>query len=144
MSAAATNIREGAAVTNPPAASRDGVSDAYAPAVNSAAPATSRKLLLVDDDAILARATARVLRDLGWDVTVATEPTSPIGYSVALVDWSPFGPEMLRRCADKQIAAVVYTGSPAEVTERVAVVAKPANPDELDAVLSAAVGVRDV
>lgn len=73
----------------------------------------SKKVLIVDDDEMLLRATARGLKARGWTVSTASGSVVPSRElaEVALLDWEPHGPDMAKRCQLAGIPFVVYTGN---------------------------------
>jgi len=96
-------------------------------------------ILLVDDNPDVLSATRRQLEVGGWEVHAVVSPGDPGGYSVALLDWSPHGPEMLERCRAAGVPVVVYTGNPTAVADGVVVVVKPASTEQLDLALRRAI-----
>ena len=152
--------------TSPPAATDRGgvlnvaatvtarVSDSGSPDVSKtssggsipSARATSLRVLVVDDNDLMLRATARLLRQLGYEVTTTDEAVGEIDagrYDVALVDWQPLGPAAVDACMRSRTPFVVMSADPDSVPAelRLAVVSKPFVAEQLDAALSAACGV---
>ena len=104
--------------------------------------ATGKRVLVVDDDAVLLRAVARELRAAGWEVrTIDIRCTPQRGeYDVALLDWNPLGPEMAVRCLDVGLKFAIFTADEdVHGFPDVPIVRKPWQPGELDAALRAAI-----
>jgi len=97
------------------------------------------RLLVIDDDPAMLRATARVLRSLGWDVTTSETPIACEGYSCVLSDWSPWGNRVCWQAKVAGVPVVVFTADPGNVNLPVPVVAKPYDAAVLDAELRKAV-----
>lgn len=101
---------------------------------------SKKKVLIVDDEPELLRATARALRACGWEVSVSPGPIDPKGYDVALLDWQPYGPRMLLGCLAFDVPFVIYTAAelPLQNCPPCPVVAKPYAIADLDAALRGA------
>jgi len=67
------------------------------------------KILYVDDDPIMLRSVARVLR--AHAVTTSTIPVDPAGFDVALLDCDPHGDAMHRACHVTKTPHVFVTGN---------------------------------
>ena len=93
------------------------------------------KILIIDDDLMMLRATARALRSFGWDVATSCAPIDPVGSCVVLSDWHPHGREMIRRCKLANIPIVIFTGTPDDVHVHVPIVAKPFDAQNLNDIL---------
>jgi DNA-binding response OmpR family regulator len=106
------------------------------------APAPAR-VLYVDDDPMMLRAVARVLRNAGFDVSVATEPPSSAdGFDVVLADWDPHGLTMVRRAQAAGVPVVVYSGKQALQVDDIEVLEKPVPNETLVDALQKAIDER--
>ena len=101
--------------------------------------ATGKRVLVVDDDAVLLRAVARELKAAGWQVDTRTEPGWTSAPDVLLADWDPHGPLTTGSARKLGVPFVVMTGNDALVLPGVTIVRKPWQPGELDAALRAAI-----
>lgn len=115
-------------------------------------------VLAVDDDFSMLAAIRRQLTgstpeaSFDFNLTVSQVPCDVTGPTVpsdvALLDWTPYGPEMVKRCRAAGVPFVVYTGDdPALVPELrdldAPVLMKPASPDQIAAALRGAVAKRE-
>jgi len=91
------------------------------------------KILIIDDDLLVCRATARALKAKGHEVTYSMRPDIDwtLGFDAALLDWDPHGPHCVDLCEGHGIPYVIYTGRPEAVPECYRVIAKPATTDEI-------------
>ena len=101
-----------------------------------------KRVLVVDDDAVLLRTVARELRSDGWDVTTSAVPVDLagfVGFDCALLDVEPHGPEMAAVCRAAGVPVVFMTGNDDRADElrsgREKVIDKPWQSGELDAAL---------
>ena len=98
-------------------------------------------VLIVDDDPVMLRATARCLRSLGWTVSTSEKPI-PIAsdVDVVLADWDPHGRMMIQVCLLAGCPVVVYTGAPDSVDVPVTVLPKPSEQEAIDKALRSKLG----
>lgn len=105
------------------------------------------KLLVVDDDKMVAYATARIMRSFGWDTTFVTtqaEAQKLMGsVDCILSDWEPLGAAVV---ASAPVPVVVFSGNPDAANRALngacQVIAKPASPEDLDAALRMALSMK--
>lgn len=100
-------------------------------------------VMIVDDDYRVGKSTLRVLNGKGWECYGASTAERALATErpadVILLDWDPYGPEVL---AKTKKPVVVYTARAAEVREmhpELIVLQKPCDPDEICAALTKAV-----
>lgn len=91
----------------------------------------AKKLLIVDDEILMARAVSRGLQRLGFETVMATSPTDPSGFDLVLTDWQPHGQNQVTRCRVAGVPVVVYTGCPEWVGDDVIVMEKGCTMQEL-------------
>lgn len=98
-----------------------------------------KRVLVIDDDAVLLRTVARELRAAGWTVDARTEPGWVDKPDVALIDWDPHGKVATEAARKMGVPYVVFTGNDvvADALRAAgdAVVDKPWQSGELDAEL---------
>jgi DNA-binding response OmpR family regulator len=111
------------------------------------------RVLIVDDEPLMLRATARALRTRGWEVDTASSAADTLireNHDVVLTDWDPHGPSVLAYALMVKTPVVVYTADPdkamAEIVthtgEVIRVVTKPFEIDELADALSDAIFIE--
>ena len=64
------------------------------------------RVLCVDDDPVLLRCVSRILGCITSD-----RPIDPTGVDACILDWEPYGPEMVMRCQAAKVPYIVLTGS---------------------------------
>ena len=107
------------------------------------------RIIYVDDDVLMLKAVRRQLVALGHEVQTAECPQSATCLAacadVALLDWDPHGPTMLKRCRAAGMPAVIYTGEVERagqaallIVPAITVLGKPATAEQLDAALRGA------
>ena len=101
-----------------------------------------KKILVVDDDALVLKAVARDLRIAGWEPVLSTLPVNPVSEDVVLADWNPYGPKMVELAKRWNVPVVVFTAEPEWVPPGLAVVTKPWKSEELQVALCAAITTR--
>ena len=70
-------------------------------------------ILYIEDIEYLGRAVTRqICRGLRKQVAWHSYPVDPTGYDMAVLDWQPYGPEMVRRCVAAKVPFIVYTAFP--------------------------------
>ena len=70
------------------------------------------RVLIVEDDALVLKATKRQLETKGWEVDTATSTPWPedIKADVVLADWTPYGRDTVLAAREAGVRTVVYTG----------------------------------
>ena len=105
-----------------------------------------KRLLYVDDDPCMLRATARALKPFGWEVVPKAfpkaTPTELLNVSCVLTDWQPHGPAAVAMAEAAGLPVVVYTGAPDSVPDTLLLVVKGGTTAVLDDVLCTAVARR--
>jgi DNA-binding NtrC family response regulator len=98
----------------------------------------SAKLLIVDDEPMILKATARALKSFGWNVITSEVPHSPssLGADIVLTDWRPYGPRMLELSKHDNIPVVVFTSDDTGIPKSVLVLPKPISVEELSVALN--------
>lgn len=89
-----------------------------------------KKLLIVDDEALILRATARLFKNDYQVITANTAREAEMLMDlvdVVLTDWNPLGPKVLEECKKP---VVVFTANPQDCDAPVRVLEKPV-PKEL-------------
>jgi DNA-binding NtrC family response regulator len=72
-----------------------------------------KRVCVVDDDLAMLRTTNRALTCKGWQVQVTSlpiEPSKTLG-EIFLLDYEPYGPEMMKRCQAAGLPFVVMSGN---------------------------------
>lgn len=83
-------------------------------------------VLIVDDNPLVARATARALRGVGWraghNTTLAGMEEEPRPDAI-VCDWEPYGPTVINQI--KGVPIVVFTGNPVQARQDLAGMGRP-------------------
>lgn len=99
-------------------------------------------LLILDDDAPIRRALARVLGPMGWIIRAAESPLQPRevydDVAVVLSDWDMPDGGGARVLAESPAPVVIYTGRPDAPPAGTRVLCKPSEIEAIDAALRAA------
>ena len=107
----------------------------------------NKTLLVVDDDKMVAYATARIMRSFDWDTmyvtNLATAKEMMGQVDCILTDWEPLGAAVV---ASAPVPVVVFSGNPDAANRALKgicqVIAKPASPEDLDSALRGALSLK--
>lgn len=104
-------------------------------------------VLIVDNEPLVLKATARLLESKGWQVdTITSTPWTEDCETVDIVlaDWQPNGLGTVKSCNEAGVPVVVFTGGDIYEVWRavpgVEVLRKPVSGDELDSALRGVLG----
>jgi len=103
-------------------------------------------VLVIDDDAMILRGTARALKGLDWCVLVAGGPTQAVPLygqaDVVLSDWDMPDGGGLQVLREAPVPVVIYTGRPDAQPEGTRVLTKPTEVAEIDRALREAIAAE--